>query len=54
MKQDPYLAEVFRLPPFVANKGQPNIRDKVVRSKVQDDVNQRPRREILGMKKCLN
>ena len=28
MKQDPYLAEVFPLPPLVAYKRQPNIRDK--------------------------
>ena len=54
MKQDPYLAEVFPLPPLVAYKRQPNIRDKIIRAKVPDDVNQRPKREVLGMKKCLN
>ena len=54
MKQGPYLAEVFPLPPLVAYKRQPNIRDKLVRAKVPEDGSQRPKREIVGLKNCLN
>ena len=54
MTQDPYLKDVFPLHPLVAYKRQPNIKDKIIRAKVPDQVSRRPKREIPGMKKCLN
>ena len=54
MTQDPYLKDVFPLPPLVAYKRQPNLKDKIIRAKVPDAVRKRPKREIPGMKKCLN
>ena len=40
--QDPYLEEVFPLPPLVAYKRQPNIKVKVIRAKIPDKADQRP------------
>ena len=54
MTQDPYLKDVFPLPPLVAYKRQPNLRDKLIRAKVPDQVTRRPKRNVPGMKKCLN
>ena len=54
MTQDPYLKDVFPLPPLVAYKRQPNVKDKIIRAKVPDAVSKRPKREVPGMKKCLN
>ena len=34
MIQDPRLAEIFPLPPLVAYKRPPNIKDKLIRAKV--------------------
>ena len=34
MKQDTYLAEVFPLPPLVAYRRPPNIKDHLIRAKV--------------------
>ena len=53
MIQDPRLAEVFPLPPLVAYKRPPNIRDKLIRAKVPPMPSSRPRREVKGMRKCL-
>ena len=50
--EDPYLAEVFPVPPLIAYKRPQNIKDKIIRAKVPDPVPARPRRNILGMKKC--
>ena len=36
MKQDPYLAEIFPLPPLVAYKRPPNIKDKLIRAKIPE------------------
>ena len=51
MTQDPYLKDVFPLPPLVAYKRQPNLKDKIIRAKVPDAVRKRPKREIPGMTK---
>ena len=52
MKQDPYLAEIFPLPPLVAYKRPPNIKDKIIRAKIPDPPPQRLKRKLNGMKKC--
>ena len=54
MVQDPHLAEVFPLPPLIAYKRPANIRDKLIRSKIPTKTSGRPKREVPGMKKCLN
>ena len=51
---DHYLKEVFPLPPLVAYKRPPDIKDKLIRSKVPPQLSQRPRRVIPGMTKCNN
>ena len=51
---DPYLKEVFPLPPLVAYKRPPNIKNKLIRSKIPTSTNQRPHRIIPGMSKCNN
>ena len=50
--QDPYLKEVFPQPPLVAYKVAPNLRTKLVRSKVPPKPASRPSRVVPGMKKC--
>ena len=52
MKKDPYLAEIFPLPPLVAYKRPPNIKDQIIRAKIPDPPPQRPKRKLNGMKKC--
>ena len=54
MHQEPYLADVFPLPPLVAYRRPPNIRYKLIRAKVPDPLPERPRRIIPGIKKCNN
>ena len=54
MTQEPYLKVVFPLPPLVAYKRQPNLKDKIIRAKVPDQVSRRPKREVSVMKKCVN
>ena len=45
-----HLAEVFPLPPLVAYKRPPNIKDKAIRVKVPDSPS-RPKRDLPGIKK---
>ena len=45
MHQDPYLADVFPLPPLVAYRRPPNIRDKLIRAKVPELLPGRPRKK---------
>ena len=52
MTEDPHLAEAFPLPPMVSYRRPPNIKDKLVRSKIPAE-NTRPKRKIPGMKKCV-
>ena len=52
MSQDPYLAEIFPLPPLVAYKRPPNIKDILIRAKIPDSPPPREKRKIVGMKKC--
>ena len=54
MTLDPYLKEVFPLPPLVAYKRPENIRDKLIRSKVPPIRNMRENRKQPGCKKCNN
>ena len=54
MTQDPRMKEIFPLPPLVAYKRPPNIKDKLVRAKVPKESNGRPKRTKIGMKKCQN
>ena len=49
---DPHLKEVYPLPPLVAYKRPPNIKDKIVRAKVPPLAPRRPSRNKPGMKKC--
>ena len=51
---DQHLKETFPLPPLVAYKRLPNIKDKLIRSKVPKSTNQRPRRLVPGMSRCNN
>ena len=51
VSQDPYMAEVFPLPPLTAYKRQKNIKDFIIKAKViQNKRNNK--RYIKGMKKC--
>ena len=50
--QNQYLAEVFPEPPLTAFKRQANIRQHIIRAKVADPPQLRPKRQILGMTKC--
>ena len=54
MNQDPRMAEIFPLPPLVAYKRPPNIREKLIRAKIPTTPPSRPKREVKGMRKCLN
>ena len=54
MTQDPYLAEVYPIPPLIAYKRPPNIKDKLIRAKVPPTISFKPKRDLPGMKKCLN
>ena len=50
---DQHLKEAFPLPPLVAYKRPPNIRDKIIRSKVPETL-KRAKRSVPGMSKCNN
>ena len=50
---DHHLEEAFPLPPLVAYKRPPNIRDKIIRSKVPETL-KRAKRSVPGMSKCNN
>lgn len=50
---DPHLKEVFPSPPLVAYKKPKTIRSIIIQAKVPKILS-RPKREIKGMKKCLN
>ena len=52
MTSDPYLKEVFPLPPMVAYKRPENIRDKLIRSKVPTIRASREKRKVPGCTKC--
>ena len=52
MTQDPYLAEVYPIPPLIAYKRPPNIKDKLIRAKVPPTISSKPKRDLPGMKKC--
>ena len=52
MTQDPRLKEIFPVPPLVAYKRPPNIKDKLIRSKVPPQNNARAKRRIPGMRRC--
>ena len=51
VSQDPYLSEVFPKPPMTAYKRQKNIKDILIRSKInsQGKIN---KRTVKGMKAC--
>lgn len=51
MVQDPYLKEVFPLPPLVAYRRPANLKDKLVRAQIPP-THSRPTRKVPGMKKC--
>ena len=54
VNSDPRLKEVFPSPPLIAYRRPPNIRDKLIRSKMPTPGTRRPKRKLNGMKKCLN
>ena len=47
------MATIFPEPPLVAYRRPQSLRDKLVKSKVPE-VPARPKREVKGIKKCLN
>jgi len=49
--RDQYLEQVFNEPPIVAYKRNRNIKDNLVKAKIQK-LNIRPKRILRGMKKC--
>ena len=49
---DPHLKEVLPLPPLVAYKLPPNIKDKLIRAKVPPETSKRQSRNTQGMKRC--
>ena len=51
MSQDPYLKEVFPLPPIVAYRRPANLKDKLIRARIPPDTS-RPTRRLPEMKKC--
>ena len=51
MVEDPHLKEAFPLPPMVAYRRPPNLKEKLVRAKIPPATT-RPKRKTLGMKKC--
>ena len=51
MTQDPHMKEVFPDPPLIAYRRQRNIREVLIRAKVPP-VTKRPKRELLGMRRC--
>ena len=51
MVDDPHLKEAFPLPPMVAYRRPPNLKETLIRAKVPP-VNFRPRRKTPGMKRC--
>ena len=52
MAQDPRLKEIFLLPPLVAYKRPPNIRDNLIRAKIPRLNPTKPIRNLPGMKQC--
>ena len=52
MIQDPRLCEIFPLPPLVAYKRPPNIKQKLIRAKIPPPTS-RPKRDLKTMKKCF-
>ena len=52
MVQDPHLKDAFPLPPMVAYRRPPNLKDKLVRAKVPPAY-ARPKRKTLGMNATL-
>ena len=55
VNRDPHLKQTFEKPPLVAYKRPPNLRQKLIRSKLPPAPtikSSRPKRELAGMKKC--
>ena len=52
LTQDPRMKDIFPEPPLVAYKRPPNIKDKLVRAKVPKTNSGRPKRRLIGMKRC--
>ena len=51
MTDDPYLADVYPLPPMVSYRRPKNLKDILVRAKVPQVIS-RPKRKLNGMKRC--
>lgn len=51
MTLDPWMKEVYSLPPMVSFRRPPNLREKLIKAKVPEEIN-RPKRVVHGMKKC--
>ena len=54
MTQDPYLAEVYPIPPLIAYKRPPNIKDKLIRAKIPPKVPSKPKQDLPGIKNAYN
>ena len=52
MVQDPWMKEVFQIPPMVTYRRPPNLRDKLIRARIPDPPRMRPKILIPGMKPC--
>ena len=52
VKQNQYIAEVFKEPSLTAYRRQSNLRDILIKSKVPPAPPLRPKRNLVGMAKC--
>ena len=52
VNRDPKMKEIFMKPPMVAYKSPPNLKNKLIKSKLAPKPSNRPKREKHGMKKC--
>ena len=52
ISDDPQLKEAFPLPPLVAYRRPPNLKEKLIRAKIPPPYS-RPKRKTPGMTKCL-
>ena len=53
MVTNPQMEKVFPLPPLIAYKRPPNIRDKLIRAKLPPPPPTRPKRTVPGMFRCM-
>ena len=52
ISQDPQLKETFLQAPWLAYMVAPNLRAKLISAKVPEKYSARPKKQLVGMKKC--